>query len=186
MPALIYLRPYVLRYIDRYLQNSVSKSTVRVIKHANFQFFRIKPDNWRQIYKQTSSTFHASKMCLKAGLYDEIFLSQVVKSFFRQFPFNIWYVYTAAKSEWNFSIYNQESISEEKVLTRFLIKIFSSEIHFTNQRSNLYWKWRNDKCEVNTKQEMNENLKTTYETKVEKIRITRQILTRKLESFANE
>ena len=99
-------------------------------------------------------------MCLKAGLYDEIFLSQVVKSFFRQFPFNIWYVYTAAKCEWNFSIYNQESISEEKILTRFLIKIFSSEIHFTNQRSNLYWKWRNDKYEVNTKQDMNENLKT--------------------------
>ena len=51
-------------------------------------------------------------------------------------------MYTAAKCEWNFSIYNHESISEEKIFTRFLIKIFSSEIHFTNQRSNLYWKWR--------------------------------------------
>ena len=26
---------------------------------------------------------------IKAGLYDEVFLSQVVKFFFRQFPFNI-------------------------------------------------------------------------------------------------
>ena len=51
-------------------------------------------------------------------------------------------MYTAAKYEWNFSIYNHESMSEEKKFTRFLIKIFSSEIHFTNQRSNLYWKWR--------------------------------------------
>ena len=51
-------------------------------------------------------------------------------------------MHTAAKCEWNFSIYNHESISEEKIFTRFLIKIFSSEIHFTNQRSNLYWKWR--------------------------------------------
>ena len=33
-------------------------------------------------------------------------------------------MYTAAKCEWNFSIYNHESISEEKIFTRFLIKIF--------------------------------------------------------------
>ena len=39
---------------------------------------------------------------LKAGLYDEIFLSRVVKFFFRQFPFNIQYVYTAAKCELRF------------------------------------------------------------------------------------
>ena len=51
-------------------------------------------------------------------------------------------MYTAAKCELNFSIYNHESISEEKIFTRFLTKTFSSEIHFTNQRSNLYWKWR--------------------------------------------
>ena len=51
-------------------------------------------------------------------------------------------MYTAAKCDWNFLIYNHESISEEKIFTRFLIKIFSSEIHFTNQRSNVYWKWR--------------------------------------------
>ena len=51
-------------------------------------------------------------------------------------------MYTAAKCEWNFSIYDHESILEEKTFTRFLIKIFSSEIDFTNQRSNLYWKWR--------------------------------------------
>ena len=51
-------------------------------------------------------------------------------------------MYTAAKCEWNFLIYNHESISEVKIFTRFLIIFFSSEIHFTNQRSNLYWKWR--------------------------------------------
>ena len=34
---------------------------------------------------------------VKVRLYDEIFLSQVVKFFFRQFPFNIWYAYTAVK-----------------------------------------------------------------------------------------
>ena len=28
------------------------------------ELFR-KPDNWRQIYKQTSSTFYTSNMCLK-------------------------------------------------------------------------------------------------------------------------
>ena len=77
---------------------------------------------------------------LKASLYDEIFLSQVVKFFFRQFSFDIC-VYTVSKCERNFSIYNHESISEEKLFTRFLIKVFSSEIHLTNQRSNLYWKW---------------------------------------------
>ena len=83
--------------------------------------------------------FEINLSFLKAGLlYNEM----VIKFFFRQFPFNVKYVYTAAKCEWNFSIYNHESISEEKIFTRFLIKIFSSEIHFTNQRSNLYWKWR--------------------------------------------
>ena len=51
-------------------------------------------------------------------------------------------MYTAAKCEWNFLIYNYESISEEKIFTRFSINFSSSEIHFTNQRSNLYWKWR--------------------------------------------
>ena len=51
-------------------------------------------------------------------------------------------MYAAAKYEWNFLIYNHESISEEKIFTKFLIKIFSSEIHFTNQRLNIYWKWR--------------------------------------------
>ena len=51
-------------------------------------------------------------------------------------------MYTAAKCEWNFSIYYHESISEEKNFTRFLINIFSSEIPFTTQRSSLYWKWR--------------------------------------------
>ena len=41
-----------------------------------------------------------------------------------------------------------------------LTKLFSSEVHFTNQRSNLYCKWRKWLCDVNTKGEMNENLKT--------------------------
>ena len=52
---------------DRYLKNSVSKSIVHVIKHANFQIYRDtlteffrKSDNLRQIYKQTSSTFYTS------------------------------------------------------------------------------------------------------------------------------
>ena len=67
---------------------------------------------------------------------------------------------TAAICEWNFSIYNHESISEEQIFTRFLIKIFSFEIHFTNQRSSFYWKWRKWLCESNTKEEMNEYLKT--------------------------
>ena len=72
------------------------------------------------------------------------------------------------KYEWHFSIYNHESISEENFLTRFLIKNVSSEIHFTNQRSNLYWEWRNDYFEVNTKGEINENLKTYVWQKKEK------------------
>ena len=38
--------------------------------------------------KQPSEVFF-KKGALKVGLYDEIFLSQVVKFFFRQFPFNI-------------------------------------------------------------------------------------------------
>ena len=59
----------------------------------------------------------------------------------RAYTMKFFYVYTAAKCQWNFSICSHESVSEEKKFTRFLIKIFSSEIHFTNQRSNLYWKW---------------------------------------------
>ena len=51
------------RHIDRYLKNSFSKSIVLLIKHAKFQLYRElfrKHDNWRQIYKQTSSTFYTS------------------------------------------------------------------------------------------------------------------------------
>ena len=75
---------------------------------------------------------------------------------------------------------------KKKILTRFLIKIFSSEMYFTNQRSNLYRKWRKWLHEVNTKEEMNENLKT-YISKEnrEKIRTTRQIIKIKLESCGN-
>ena len=28
----------------RYLKNGVSKSIVRVVKHANFQFYKVHPD----------------------------------------------------------------------------------------------------------------------------------------------
>ena len=31
-------------HIDRYLKHGVSKSIARVIKHANFQFYRVHPD----------------------------------------------------------------------------------------------------------------------------------------------
>ena len=33
-----------LRHIDRYLKNGFSKSIVHVIKHANFQLFRVQAD----------------------------------------------------------------------------------------------------------------------------------------------
>ena len=54
-------------------KNGVSKSIVCVIKHANFQLYRVytltelfrKADKWRKIYKQTSSTFYTSNMCLQ-------------------------------------------------------------------------------------------------------------------------
>ena len=53
--------------IDRYLKDGVWKSIVHVIKQANFQLYRVhlttlfrKPDNWQQIYEQTSLTFYAS------------------------------------------------------------------------------------------------------------------------------
>ena len=59
----------------------------------------------------------------------------------RAYTMKFFYVYTAANCQWNFSICSHESVSEEKIFTRFLIKIFSSEIYFMNQRSNLYWKW---------------------------------------------
>ena len=32
------------RHIDRYLKNGVTKSIVHVIKHANFQLYRVHPD----------------------------------------------------------------------------------------------------------------------------------------------
>ena len=66
----------------------------------------------------------------------------MLKFFFRQFPFNISYVYAVGKFEWNFAIYNYESISEEKIFTRFLIKVFTTQIQFANQSSNLSCKWR--------------------------------------------
>ena len=43
-----------------------------------------------EISKNIFFTEHLSMAAsVKAGLYDEIFLSQVVKFFFQQFPFNI-------------------------------------------------------------------------------------------------
>ena len=61
-----------LRKLFRGLKAHQQKSIVHVIKHDNFnligyilkKLFR-KPDNSRQIYKKTSSTFHTSNMCLK-------------------------------------------------------------------------------------------------------------------------
>ena len=54
------------RHVDRYLKN-VSKSIVLVIGMPIFSFTEytlmklfIKPGNWRQICKQTSSTFYTS------------------------------------------------------------------------------------------------------------------------------
>ena len=95
-------------------------------------------------------------------------------------------MYTAAKCEWNFSIYNHESISEEKIFTRFLIKIFSSEIHFTNQRSNLYWKWRKWLMWGEHKRRNEWKFKNIrMKRKQRKIRITRQVIRRKQESCGN-
>ena len=55
------------RHIDRYLKNGISKSIVLVVRHANFQLYKVhpmelfrKPRNWQQIYKQTSSIFYTS------------------------------------------------------------------------------------------------------------------------------
>ena len=31
-------------HIDRYLKDGLSKSIIRVIKHANFQLYRLHPD----------------------------------------------------------------------------------------------------------------------------------------------
>ena len=81
-------------------------------------------------------------------------------------------MYTAAKCEWNFSIYNHESISEEKV--------------FTNQRSNLYWKWR--KWLMWGEHERRNEWKfknIPMKRKQRKIIITRQIVKRKLEKCGN-
>ena len=72
-------------------------------------------------------------------------------------------------------------VFQKKNFYQIFDKIFSFEIHFTNQRSNLYWKWRKWLCEVNTKEEMNGNLKHTYEKKTEKNQKDRLIKkTRKL------
>ena len=59
------LKSFDLKHICRYLKNGVLKSIVRVIKHANFQPYRVhllfrKPDNWRQIYKQMIPTLYTS------------------------------------------------------------------------------------------------------------------------------
>ena len=58
----------------------------------------------------------------------------------------------------------------------FWQKLFLPEIHFTNQRSNLCWKWRKYLMWGEHERRMNENLKNTYE---KKIRVARQ-KTRKL------
>ena len=75
---------------------------------------------------------------------------------------------------------------KEKIFTRFLIKIFSFEIHFTNQRSNLYWKW--GKWLMWGEHERRDEWKfknMRMKRKQTKIRITRQIIKRKQESCGN-
>ena len=67
-----------LKPSDRYLKNGVSKSIAHVIMwssmpifsfigYALTQLFR-KPDNWRQIYKQTSLTFYTSNDVSKKNI----------------------------------------------------------------------------------------------------------------------
>ena len=55
----------------RYLKNGVSKSIVVSIKPTNFQIYKAYSDgvfgktgNWRQLYKQTSSTFYKKVLCV--------------------------------------------------------------------------------------------------------------------------
>ena len=68
------------------------------------------------------------------------------------------------------------------MFTWFLVKIFSSEIHFTNQRSNLYWKWRKWLMwgeherrnewkfkNIRTKKKENQNKKADYKKKTRKL-----------------
>ena len=87
---------------------------------------------------------------------------------------------TAVKCEWNFSIYNHESISEEKKFTRFLIKSFllkyisriKDQISIEND-VNDYVRWTR-------------NLKTyVWKENREKNRTTRQIIKIKPESWGN-
>ena len=82
------------------------------------------------------------KSFLKAGLYDEIFLSLVVKFFFSTVSFqHLTRVYSC---EMWMKFFNLQSWKyfRRKNFYQIFDKNFSSEIHFTNQRSNLYWKWR--------------------------------------------
>ena len=54
------------RYIDRYLKSRDLKNTVHVIKHVNSltKLFE-ETENWRQVYKQTNSTFYSpNETCL--------------------------------------------------------------------------------------------------------------------------
>ena len=122
----------------------------------------------------------------KAGLYDETFLHRWLNFSFDSFlsTFNTCIQLRNVNEIFESTI--MKVFQKKKILTRFLIKIFSSEMYFTNQRSNLYRKWRKWLHEVNTKEEMNENLKT-YISKEnrEKIRATRQIIKIKLESCGN-
>ena len=93
-------------------------------------------------------------------------------------------MYTAAKCGWIFSIYNHESISEENIFVRFLITFFSSEIHFTNQRSNVYRKW-SKWLRWDEHERRNEWKFKTYVWKENREKSERQIHKRKLESCGN-
>ena len=77
-------------------QNSQENTCIRVSFLVKFATL-LKKRLWHrfpcescEIYKNIFLTEHLSMAAsVKAGLYDEIFLSQVVKFFFQQFPFNI-------------------------------------------------------------------------------------------------
>ena len=64
-----------------------------IIEHLWWLFLKIFTISAVQVFNpkpiSTVVLFSRIFLYIKAGLYDEIFLSQVVKCFFRQFPFNI-------------------------------------------------------------------------------------------------
>ena len=77
---------------------SVSKSTVHVIKYANFELYRTvhiltelfgKLENWRQIYKQTSSTLYTSNDVSLRRVEEKKLLGQIIIIITRKFALRI-------------------------------------------------------------------------------------------------